>query len=196
MLDPNVVSIGVVEETSNLGKKTGNYIIQVGVTSTEVYISNLQHDQSIIPKEYIIHPDDNSSIEQHVRIHVVKEGKIEALVKSNFDTKKNDLPSAIDDLSGSFQQLHDYTSRTRPSPGGFSIGHYRVTAGTIGLLLEYCEGLNKGKAYILSNNHVLADNNLGHIGDHITQPGNADKEDYSLKILKTSKREYPTSSCV
>lgn len=175
LLDPNVVSIGVVEETDNLGQKTGNYVVQVGVTSTEIYTSNLHHGQSVIPEECVIYSDDNSSIEQHVRIHVVKEGKIEALAEPSPDTKKNDLPSAIDDISGSSPQLHYYTSRSRPCPGGFSIGHYRVTAGTIGLLLEYCEGPNKGKAYILSNNHVLADNNVAHVGDHITQPGNADK---------------------
>jgi hypothetical protein len=59
--------------------------------------------------------------------------------------------------------------RHRPAPGGVSIGHVDVTAGTLGCLVR-----RNGVSYILSNNHVLANLNQGQIGDPIVQPGTAD----------------------
>jgi hypothetical protein len=63
----------------------------------------------------------------------------------------------------------DRTRRMRPAEGGASIGHYRITAGTLGLLAQ-----RHGRSVILSNNHVLANANEGQIGDPILQPGPAD----------------------
>jgi len=54
----------------------------------------------------------------------------------------------------------------RPAPGGVSIGHYRITAGTLG-----CIVYSGDKPYILSNNHVLANSNDANLGDRIVQPG-------------------------
>ncbi|MDY7078110.1 MAG: hypothetical protein SXV54_14440 [Chloroflexota bacterium] len=60
--------------------------------------------------------------------------------------------------------------RWRPVvPPGVSIGHYRITAGTFGCLVRRGE-----EAFILSNNHVLADTNEGQEGDAILQPGPTD----------------------
>src|SRR5947199_2847302 len=58
------------------------------------------------------------------------------------------------------------THRVRPASGGVSIGHYRITAGTLGVLVH-----RHGRPAILSNNHVLANENAGQIGDPILQPG-------------------------
>ena len=58
------------------------------------------------------------------------------------------------------------TERWRPAPGGVSIGHRDITAGSLGCVVR-----KDGKAYILSNNHVLAASNAGQIGDPILQPG-------------------------
>ena len=60
----------------------------------------------------------------------------------------------------------DRTKRWRPAPGGVSIGHYQVTAGTLGCLVY-----KNGEPLILSNNHVLANVNEAQIGDPILQPG-------------------------
>ncbi len=62
------------------------------------------------------------------------------------------------------------TRRVRPAPGGVSIAHARVTAGTLGVLALQDDG---GPA-ILSNNHVLANSNGAKKGDPILQPGPAD----------------------
>ncbi|MDP3001724.1 MAG: hypothetical protein Q8N38_01155 [Bacteroidales bacterium] len=58
------------------------------------------------------------------------------------------------------------TGRIRPAPGGVSIGHIAITAGTLGCLVK-----KNNEVFILSNNHVLANSNNAQIGDPILQPG-------------------------
>ncbi|HEY2350841.1 MAG TPA: hypothetical protein VGH64_17595 [Puia sp.] len=62
------------------------------------------------------------------------------------------------------------TGRHRPIYPGISVGHYQITAGTIGCFVK--DG--KGRQYILSNNHVLANTDKGYYGDPILQPGKLD----------------------
>jgi hypothetical protein len=62
-----------------------------------------------------------------------------------------------------------YRGRYRPAPGGVSIGHFRITAGTLGCMVR--RGTQR---FILSNNHVLANSNAAKVGDAILQPGVAD----------------------
>jgi hypothetical protein len=63
------------------------------------------------------------------------------------------------------------SDRWRPVvPPGVSIGNVNAnTAGTLGCLVR-----RGSQIFILSNNHVLADVNQGHIGDPIVQPGRVD----------------------
>ena len=61
----------------------------------------------------------------------------------------------------------DRKIRLRPMPGGVSIGHPNVTAGTGTPLLFP----NQASLLILSNNHVLANSNDASIGDETWQPG-------------------------
>jgi hypothetical protein len=58
------------------------------------------------------------------------------------------------------------TQRIRPAPNGVSLGHPNITAGTLGCLVT-----NGSTIFILSNNHVMADENQANIGDNILQPG-------------------------
>ncbi len=62
------------------------------------------------------------------------------------------------------------TTHIRPAPGGVSIAHVKVTAGTLGVR-AICRGYGP---VILSNNHVLANSNLASSGDLILQPGPID----------------------
>jgi len=61
------------------------------------------------------------------------------------------------------------TDRWRPAPGGVSVGHIRITAGTLGGVVRV-----GGRRVVLSNNHVLANSGAARIGDPILQPGPAD----------------------
>jgi hypothetical protein len=66
----------------------------------------------------------------------------------------------------SFQQ------RLRPLQIGGSVGHFKITAGTLGAFVRARAG--GGGPLILSNNHVLANENKAKKGDAILQPGQFD----------------------
>ena len=61
-----------------------------------------------------------------------------------------------------------YRQRIRPIRPGASVAHLDVTAGTIGTFVRRASG---GAVEVLSNNHVLADENQAALGDQILQPG-------------------------
>lgn len=87
------------------------------------------------------------------------------------------------------------TRRWRPLVGGISIGHKDITAGTLSCLVED----QNGKKYILSNNHVLANENKAKIGDEILQPGPYDggkiPNDVVAKLSKFVEIKFPASEC-
>ena len=62
----------------------------------------------------------------------------------------------------------------RPAPGGVSIGHPRVTAGTLGCLAVGRTAPRNSRLMLLSNNHVIANSNNAVFGDCISQPGRYD----------------------
>lgn len=62
--------------------------------------------------------------------------------------------------------IGDRTQTFSPIPGGVSIGHHQVSAGSSGFILT--DGTNR---YLASNNHVLANVNDGSHGDPVYQPG-------------------------
>lgn len=64
-----------------------------------------------------------------------------------------------------------HVGRMRPCPPGFSIGHYLITAGTLGCYVKH--GASEDWL-VLSNNHVLANSNDAQPNDVIRQPGRAD----------------------
>lgn len=77
---------------------------------------------------------------------------------------------------GRIRLLQARTAVVRPARPGVSIGHFRVSAGTLGAIV-YDRGT--GQPLVLSNNHVLANGTTGQdgrasLGDPIYQPGPAD----------------------
>lgn len=64
-----------------------------------------------------------------------------------------------------------YQQRQRPLLIGCSIGHVKVTAGTLGCFVKPRTGTG---LFVLSNNHVLANENRGKRGDAIIQQGDLD----------------------
>jgi hypothetical protein len=61
-----------------------------------------------------------------------------------------------------------YQEQQRPLRIGCSVGHYKITAGTLGCFVRPRAG---GDIAVLSNNHVLANENHAKKGDVILQPG-------------------------
>ncbi len=85
------------------------------------------------------------------------------------------VPSEVDRIGtdvkavGEIRALNQVpTDKWRPAPGGVSIGHYAITAGTLGAVVK---DTSTNEKLILSNNHVLANSNDAEIGDAILQPG-------------------------
>jgi hypothetical protein len=62
-----------------------------------------------------------------------------------------------------------YCQNARPLLIGTSIGHHRVTAGTLGAFVQ-----RGAKPFILSNNHVLANEDRGKRGDPVVQRATSD----------------------
>lgn len=69
---------------------------------------------------------------------------------------------------------YSHRARHRPAPGGVSVGHVNVTAGTLGSRAIGLTAPWNNRHLILSNNHVLANSNAGRVNDSIIQPGSAD----------------------
>ena len=88
----------------------------------------------------------------------------DAMVPSTLGGTKTDVIE-----TGKIVALQDPKLRYRPAPPGVSIGHYQITAGTLGCLVK-----RGTQVYILSNNHVLANSNQAQLGDPIWQPGSYD----------------------
>lgn len=83
----------------------------------------------------------------------------------------NGMPTDVYEV-GQIRALVTPRDRFRPViPGGVSVGHYKVTAGTLGIIVT---DRSTGEKLILSNNHVLANSNEALIGDPILQPGAID----------------------
>jgi len=78
------------------------------------------------------------------------------------------IPTDVIEVGHITKQL--LTARVRPILPGYSVSHYKVTAGTLGGIFQ---DINNN-IVILSCNHVLANENACHIGDYIFQPGIAD----------------------
>ena len=102
-----------------------------------------------------------------LKIYVQKKLAIQSL------SKKELLPQEIARIETDVEEIGKIvaqanTGRFRPAPGGVSLGHYQITAGTLGCLVK---DKKSGKVFILSNNHVLANSNKAKKGDHILQPG-------------------------
>ena len=75
--------------------------------------------------------------------------------------------------------------RWRPAPGGVSIGHFQITAGTLGCVVR---DRRSGVRLILSNNHVLANSNNASPGDPILQPGPYDGGSQDRDVIARLER--------
>ena len=88
------------------------------------------------------------------------------------------LPRQVDDVPldvvavGNVVAQQGPRSRHRPQvPGGVSMGHIAITAGTYGMRVR---DRRTGEILLLSNNHVFANANDAAAGDPIIQPGHVD----------------------
>jgi hypothetical protein len=111
-------------------------------------------------------------------VYVENEGQQEQVRREIVDVigvraaASEDLPIEIE-VTGEIEAYTSNRSRFRPAPAGVSVGHYRITAGTIGGWARG-NGSRSNRLLMVSNNHVLANSNQGRFGDSVIQPGAAD----------------------
>ena len=105
------------------------------------------------------------------------------------------MPTDVEEIGE--VMLHSYTKRyPRPVPSGVAVSNIKFhRSGTLGCLVV----LNNGKLCILSNNHVLANENSAEIGDDIIQPGDtepAPAEDQVIGMLENFAKINATGNLV
>ncbi len=94
---------------------------------------------------------------------------------------------------GDVQFLNLRTERVRPVKPGVSIGHYKISAGTLGAVVR---DNKSGKPLLLSNNHVMANISNGkdgraELGDPILQPGVYDNGSQPEDVIGRLERFVP-----
>lgn len=102
-----------------------------------------------------------------VRVKIPRSGLAE---QELVPTRVEGVPTDVIEV-GELRALQARTDRWRPAPGGVSVGHFKVSAGTLGAPVR---DRATGDRLILSNNHVLANSNQANLGDPILQPGAID----------------------
>lgn len=114
-----------------------------------------------------------------VKVYVRKKLPLSSLGQSAVPSKINGIDTDIvvagtirPQTAGTLAAVNPRTYM-RPALCGVSIGHFAITAGTLGCLVKR-RGISTQEQYILSNNHVIADSNAAVRGDLIIQPGTAD----------------------
>jgi hypothetical protein len=113
---------------------------------------------------------DSYTDELAVKVYVAEKAPLSRLDSAfAIPPQVNGYPTDVEPI-GEVTALTYKARYPRPVPCGVSCGHIRITAGTIGCLAV----LNNNRLCILSNNHVLANENNARQGDPIVQPGPID----------------------
>jgi len=140
------VSIGMGEPNSSPGTPGVSTDVRPGEYALNVYVQELTSVDQV--KSVIVEAMGAAAAsEDALPINILQTGLVEA-------------------------QPHQF--RIRPAPGGVSVSHYKVTAGTIGGLCVGRTAPRNSRLMVLSNNHVLANSNSAVYGDCICQPGTYD----------------------
>lgn len=128
-------------------------------------------------------------------VMVLVEKKLPVQQLRSFDIVPMSLEGCKTDVLeiGDLQFLNTRSERMRPAPAGVSIGHYKVSAGTLGAIVKDSK---TGVPLILSNNHVLANGTNGRDkkvkkGDPVLQPGKYDDGSNPEDVIGHLERFIP-----
>lgn len=147
------------------------------ITSKSIIQTLKKHQTRILKKENVVGVGVGEKIKEGhpmgrlcLKVYVEKKVEKEKLSKRDFVQPRVARVETDVEEVGKIKPLA-YTRRMRPAPAGISIGHYKITAGTLGCLVK---DRQTQEWLILSNNHVLANSNAAKKGDAVIQPGAAD----------------------
>ena len=161
----------------------------------EIKKARTEHEETLLAKENVVGvgmgyktigrtKSNDLCLVVMVQQKITRAGlKPESLVPSEVDGVPTDVIQV-----GELRAQQARTDRFRPAPGGVSIGHYQISAGTLGVIVR---DRNSGDRLILSNNHVLANSNDARVGDPIIQPGGADGGNVNQDTIARLERFCP-----
>jgi hypothetical protein len=160
---PNVVGCGIASKITG-GEDTEEFGITVFVG--QKLPKELLHKEDVVPASIGNHATD--VIDTHGEIMALPELAAPPIVAR---PELATLPAFTERSEDVTIEL--LRERVRPVEGGYSVGHYQITAGTYATAVRDAQpfpGIPL-RYYVLSNNHVLANSNDARIGDPILQPG-------------------------
>jgi hypothetical protein len=154
-----------------------------------------KHGASIMAKENVVgmgagYKETKGAKTDRMALVVMVTKKVSAEQLKAGDVIPAEIEGVVTDVIevGEIVALQTRTDRWRPAPGGVSIGHYKITAGTLGVLVKDVE---TDEILILSNNHVMANSNDATQGDPILQPGPHDGGTVAQDTIANLERFVP-----
>ena len=160
----NVEGFGIANKITD-----GEDTEELGIT---VFVSQklpkeLLQKEEVVPASIGNHPTDVIDTQGEIMALPELAARPPALTRSELATQ----PSLIERTQDATIEL--LRERVRPVEGGYSVGHYQITAGTYATAVRDAQPFPGVplRYYVLSNNHVLANSNNARIGDPILQPG-------------------------
>ncbi len=161
----NVVGVAVGNKMKN-GKETGDSCLSVLVNS--------KMDRDLLSSDDVIPSTVGKYKTDIVEVGDIFAGGVCCHQGNTATAQETDtMMHSMVQEDVSIQKL---ATRLRPVEGGYSVGHYQITAGTMATAVVDSApypGIPP-RYYMLSNNHVLANSNQARLGDPILQPGPAD----------------------
>ena len=173
---PNLVGMGVGVKWSN-GEPTGEPAL-VALVSHKMARDEL-NSADLVPSQMAGMQTDVLEIGYPFAGQATAQLKTDLISANNGMAGGYRISETVEPLDAGVELL---TKRIRPAKGGYSVGHFKITAGTIATCVydilpggsnnPPTHGIGVPKRYyILSNNHVLANSNDANLGDPILQPG-------------------------
>lgn len=169
---PNVVGVGIGYKATG-GKDTG-------VLALVVYVDKKEAKKSL--KEGVV-PDKVTADINMAAVPTATHNE----QGSSYDAQTLEAITDVKEIG--VIEAQAFTAKLRPARPGYSIGHYKITAGTFGALVR--DTCSPCRIHILSNNHVLANSNAASIGDPILQPGAYDGGQLSADTIAKLTRFVP-----
>lgn len=162
---------------------------------------NLKLDRDVFdsPIAFGIAPSENKTdqFKLAVRLAVGHEHLLQSLQRYLPKANEVDLVTGVDFHALATSLVAQTPYQERPSndlvlKAGYSCGHYRITAGTLGGFVQD----KSGKTMILSNNHVIANCDSCSKGDKILQPGpyDIDKKNPKFDVIGYLSKWVPLSA--
>jgi hypothetical protein len=143
---PEIVSIAPSWKVDDRGRRTGDAVIVIGISARKLSRLGRRRRDGLapIPGRLEVVDAQRRLTGEYVEVVVEDHGDVVA---------------------------HGLTDRVRPCGGGYSIGNYRGTTGTLGGVVRLGDGAWCG---LLGNGHVLAALGIASKGEDIYQPGPVD----------------------